>query len=469
LPKTQFFDIRTLSVIVVILTGLDLLVTTLLVSPADFPSFSIPVLIFLLLLALIILILAFIIWKIILTEESKVETRYKNILFIAAILTLAAGFMSLLVYSTEIILSSGFLGTSYLDIDLTLNQAEIGTALMILTVLLKLLHNIFAIVSCLLTSIVWTRQFRIWARFSEASFVKSLHFVGMAWILLFIVQIITIVFQYFLYWIDPEGTKSSNEIQVIMMILLLIALLILPIYIYFLSMAGENIRIPHETEKPKSRRAIILPLGFFFLWFLVALVNVGGVEEPIIARLLTLFGTSFLVAVFIPISIGFIKHVRRVDSPFLRKNLFLAAVGTLALSTFSIVGPNRWTGMAVLIGYSLAFSVLTWSIANLSQFLGSREALLQRLRKAGDEFLSEIGKAEMKDQSLRQMARVMTDVSRGYMEDLSKIEVRMPPTEEEIRHYIVRTMGVEASPSESQVLAYMKDAIAMMKNDKINY
>lgn len=73
----------------------------------------------------------------------------------------------------------------------------------------------------------------------------------------------------------------------------------------------------------------------------------------------------------------------------------------------------------------------------------------------------------MKDQSLRQMAKVMTDVSRSYMEDLAKIEVRTPPTEDEIRRYIVRTMGVEASPSESQVLAYLKDAVAMVKDENI--
>lgn len=103
----------------------------------------------------------------------------------------------------------------------------------------------------------------------------------------------------------------------------------------------------------------------------------------------------------------------------------------------------------------------------ISQFLGSREALLQRLKKAGAEFLAEMGEAEMKDQSLRQMAKVMTEVSNGFMEDLSRVRVKAAPTEEEIRRYIVKTMGIEASPSEAQIVAYLKDALAMVKEDQI--
>ena len=271
-----------------------------------------------------------------------------------------------------------------------------------------------------------------------------------------------------IYWTNLDETNLPIVVASILLTLLLISMPLLPIYIYFLTVAGEILRTPHETKKKQSKINILLPLVFFFLWFLVNMGNLGeGGTDPVVTLLGRLLGTSLLIMVFIPISLGFYRHARRVDSPYLRKNLNLAALGTLALSTFSIGGPTRWTGMSILIGYLLAFSILTWSLANISQFLGSREALLQRLKKAGADFLAEMGEAEMKDQSLRQMAKVMTEVSNGFMEDLTRVRVRVAPSEEEIRRYIVKTMGIEASPSEAQIVAYLKDALAMVKEDQI--
>ena len=172
----------------------------------------------------------------------------------------------------------------------------------------------------MITGIIWTRQFRIWARFSEAPFIKSFYFLGVALIILFLDQVTTTTLQFFLYWAYPEASIGaySIEFQAIIMILLLIAIVVLPVYIYFLTMAGESMRIPHDTVKPKSRKVIILPLVFFFLWFLFILVNVGGeAGDPV--PIFTLLGNVFLVAAFIPISIRFIGHARRVDSVYLRK------------------------------------------------------------------------------------------------------------------------------------------------------
>ncbi|PWI49399.1 hypothetical protein CEE45_02375 [Candidatus Heimdallarchaeota archaeon B3_Heim] len=465
--KIQFSDIRTLTVIVVLLTALDFFITTILVSPTDFSDFSIFILSILLLITLIILILAYKIWKIILTEEYKVKTRHKKSLLIVAILTMVAGIMGFLVYTFEIILSSSLLGTIYLEFDLTPPQDGIGIAylLMILTYIFKYCHNLFAITGCILTGVIWTRQFRVWARFSEAPFVKSFYFVGMTTIVLFLDQIATTTLQYYLNLVYPEATKLSDypmEFQIIIMVLLLIAQLGLPVYIYFLAVARENIQIPNEAIKPKSKRGIMLPLVFFFLYFLVNMANFGG-DSGTASKSMELIGNGFLVIVFIPISIGFFGHMKRVESAFLKKNLFLAAIGTLALATFNVVGPSRWTGMTVLVGYLIAFSILTWSLANISQFLGSREALLGRLRKAGAQFLSDMGEAEMKDQSIQKMAQVMTDVTKSYMEDLTKIEVRTPPTAEEILDYVATTMGIKTTTSEAEVLAYLNDAITFMQ------
>ena len=72
----------------------------------------------------------------------------------------------------------------------------------------------------------------------------------------------------------------------------------------------------------------------------------------------------------------------------------------------------------------------------------------------------------MKAQSVHQMAKVMADVSNGFMEDLAKMAVRTPPTENEIRRYIVSSMGVEASPSESEVMDYLKDAISFVQQTR---
>lgn len=452
---------------VLILTGLDLLVTNLIFDPTDIPGFFLPVQLFLVLLSLIILVLAYRIWKIILLEEAKVKTRYKNVLIIAAMLTLFSGFFSLLTYLLQIVLFSGFLGPSYSEINLTINQGEISHLVMLVTSFLKFFYYIFAFVGCLLTGCVWTRQFRLWARFSETKFIRSFYIVGVVMILLFITQIATTLVQYLIFWLNFNLDDLPIGVSITLFILLLISTLLLPIYVYFLTVAGEILRTPQELEKKPSKMKILLPLVFIFLWFIVNMATFGETEaDPVVTLLGSLLGTSLLIMVFIPISLGFYRHATRVESPYLRKNLNLATLGTLGLSLYSIGGPTRWTGMSAIIGYLLAFSVLTWSLASISQFLGSREALLQRLKKAGAEFLADMGEAEMKDQSLRQMSKVMSDVSREYIEDLEKIEVRTPPSEEEIRRYIVRTMGVESSPSETQVLSYLRDAISMVKRDQ---
>ncbi|MHA2332747.1 MAG: hypothetical protein ACXAEU_12055 [Candidatus Hodarchaeales archaeon] len=376
----------------------------------------------------------------------------------SSILTIAAGLTSLLIYSMEMILSSGLLDKPYPNIDLTIEGPDL--LWMNLTFLLKVMYNVFGLTGCLLVSFAWTWQFSTWARFSKAPFIKTFFFVGITMIILFVVQLITTILEYMMYL--PELSGESELFQLIMLILLLIAALVLPFSIYFIAMAGRRMRIPHEKEKPSSRLIVILPLIFFLLWFWVTLSRQGG--NPLVASwLASLIGTLLFLAIFIPISIGFFGFARRVDSAYLRKNLYLAAIGTLALSMFGIIGLQNWAGLTLLPGYLLAFSILTWSFGNLSQHLGSREALSQRLKETGAQFVADLGDAEMKAQSVQKMATVMADVSNGFMEDLAKMAVRSPPTKKEIRRYIVSTMGMEASPTETEVMNYLKSAISFIE------
>jgi hypothetical protein len=116
-------NILTLMVIIVFFTGIDYLLTNLQI---EFNKIFFPLLLVSFLFTIIILAFSFWIWKIILTEESMEKSRHRNLLLGAAILTLIAGFTSLLIYLIEIILSSGFLGTAYFDLGLTANQNETG-------------------------------------------------------------------------------------------------------------------------------------------------------------------------------------------------------------------------------------------------------------------------------------------------------------------------------------------------------
>ncbi len=380
---------------------------------------------------------------------------------ISVLFMFSAGILSLCTYLSEIFLSSGVLGAEYLTIDPNEDQA---TLLIFATHVMRLFHHIFALSGCIITAAVWTRQFKIWANFSKAQFVKSFYIVGVAIIILFVVQLITITLQYIFYWTDYEHFGQTppeipENLEMIFMVLFLVATVVLIVYIYYLTAAGSSMRVPYQAKASRSQKRLFLPFFFLFLWFFTNILNVSA-EAGIANSIVTFVGNLFLLAAYAPISFNFMKFARNVDSKFLQKNLYLAAIGTLGLSTFNIVGPSRWTGMGILVGYLVAFSILTWSLANISQFLGSREALSRRLREAGVQFLSDMGEAEMKAQSIKQMAKVMTDVSNGFMQDLTKMIVRSPPTEAEIRRYIVSTMGVEATPSEREVLAYLQDAIS---------
>ncbi|MFW9854239.1 MAG: hypothetical protein ACFFFG_04235 [Candidatus Thorarchaeota archaeon] len=459
--KIQFSNIITLTSVTVVVTALDLIITTLIKDFALLQSLSGPILVVLLFLSLLMVSIAFMIWRIILREESKVETRHKTVLYIAAALTLASGVLGIVAYITEIILISGYLGAVYTQLDLAATQYSL---LMNLTLFTKMGYNISALTGCLLTGFVWTRQFRIWARYSNAPIVNSFFYVGLSMIILFVIQIATITLQYFLFWLDLGVSFGdfSPEYQLIFFILLVIATLVLPVYLYFLAVAGQNLRIPYEQGLPKSRTLIILPFGFFLLWFVTNLMNVGG-DGSDSGSIIAILGVCFLVAAFLPISIGFIRHARRVGSAYLRKNLYLASLGSVALSTISVVGPSRWTGITVLTGYVLAFSVFTWSLANISQFLGSREALSQRLGETGAQFLADLGHAELKGQSIQKFTRVLAEVSQNVMQEVSQIEVRTPPTDEEIRRYILSTMGAETTPTETEVRTYLEEALKILR------
>lgn len=443
------------------LTGFDLLVTTIAKDLVLLPDLSVPILTILFLLTLLVLVLALTIWRIILKEETKVETRYRNVIYAAAAFTVGSGVFGLVTYIIEIILASGILGTAYYELDLVTSQDSLWMSLTFFT---KLGHNVFALAGCLVTGFAWTRQFRKWARFTNAPIVKSFFFAGITMILLFFVQLATISLQYLLFWTNPGEPLRDHppEIQAIFIVLLITAMFVVPVYIYFLARAGQDLRMPFEERIPKSRIAIILPLIFFLLWFIVNMMNVGGDNEPS-SVITTLLGNGFLVAAFIPISIGFIRYARGINSLYLRKNLYIASVGTLALSTFSIVGPNRWTGMAVLTGYLLAFSVLIWSLVNISQFLGSREALSDRLRDSGAKFLSDLGEAELIGQSVQQLTKVLAAVSKDLMNDLVNVDVKTPPTNEEIKRYILSTMREQTTPSEEEVMQYLEDALRVVK------
>ena len=462
--KNQFSNISNLAIIVAIITGFDYFVNIFLV---EVKSFSLPVLIILLPFSVIILFLTVRIWKIILTEESKVKFRHRNAIITTAVLSFLAGLSGFLIYLIEIILSSGILGTVYSELDLTLNLNEGGLVflLMILTYFLKILHNTCGLIGCVLISTVWIRQFRIWARFSEAEFIKSFYFAGVAMIILLFDQLITVTLYNVLYWFIPEEKYLSNYppiIQSILIILFIFASIILPVAIFFLAKAGQTLKIPYEKSKSNSPIAIILPLGFFLLWFITnILVLVEGSQVDMLPA--SLLQTFFFVIVFVPLSIGYVKSARRIESEYLRKNLNLAAVGTLILFTIEVVEMPDWTGMIILPGYLLAFSILLWSLANISQYIGSRQTLSRRLSEAGVQFLSEMGEAEMKAQSLQQMAKVMTDVSNNFMQEITQMSVNTPPTDDEIRKIILDTMGVRSSPSEAEVMNYLKDAITFVQ------
>jgi hypothetical protein len=345
------------------------------------------------------------------------------------------------------------------------NQDIVGIDLflMVLVLIMRYLHNFFSIVGVLIIGVLWTRQFRVWARFSESVSVKSFYFAGVAMIILFFDQLITITLRYYLFWVYPNTLLEDYPVffQGSIMVLFLIAALLLPVYIYFLTIAGQTLQVPHETLQPKSRKLTFFPFIFLFIWYFLTLAYVGG--DTGIGALIQLLGLIFLVAAYIPIAIGFSGFAKNVNSQYLRRNLQLASIASLTLSTFTIVAPAQNTGMAILVGYLVMFSVLTWSLGNISQYLGSRQALSERLRKAGVQFLSVMGEAEMKSQSLQQMAKVMTDVSKGFMEDLARMDVSTPPTNEEIRRYIISTMGVDASPSESEIMAYLQNAISFVQ------
>jgi hypothetical protein len=443
--------------------GIDLVVSILLLNQPEFPDFLLIVLS--LVITLVILGLAYKIWKVILTEESKVTIRNKNTLLIATVLTIFSGLIGLFIYLAEIILSSGVLGTKYVSVESLFNQDIVGIDLflMVLVLIMRYLHNFFSIVGVLIIGVLWTRQFRVWARFSESVSVKSFYFAGVAMIILFFDQLITITLRYYLFWVYPNTLLEDYPVffQGSIMVLFLIAALLLPVYIYFLTIAGQTLQVPHETLQPKSRKLTFFPFIFLFIWYFLTLAYVGG--DTGIGALIQLLGLIFLVAAYIPIAIGFSGFAKNVNSQYLRRNLQLASIASLTLSTFTIVAPAQNTGMAILVGYLVMFSVLTWSLGNISQYLGSRQALSERLRKAGVQFLSVMGEAEMKSQSLQQMAKVMTDVSKGFMEDLARMDVSTPPTNEEIRRYIISTMGVDASPSESEIMAYLQNAISFVQ------
>ncbi|MFX1251984.1 MAG: hypothetical protein ACFFCZ_10280 [Promethearchaeota archaeon] len=479
MQQNQSSKTLALLVIVVILTGFDYLLDLL----VDFDENSFPLLIILFPLAIIILVLTFMIWKIILTEESE-KSLHRTLLLIAAMLTIVAGLMSLFIYSIEIILSSGVLGTAYFELDLTSNQNEIGLAfpLMVLAYLSKFLLNISGLLGCLLTSIVWSRQFAIWARFSEAPFIKSLYFAGVAMIILFLDQMITLIIYYIGYWF--YGWRDIPEyppaIQAIIMILLLIAVLMVPISAISWAIAGQRLRIPYEQKEKSSLVIIILPLIFIFLWACVQILKLPGSTiqvDPLVANLIV---TLFLVAIFIPISLGFWGWARKVDSPKLRENLYLATVGTLALSMFTVVAVRQWIGMTGLPSYLLAFSILTWSLANISRYLGSREALWIHLREAGDRFLTELAEAEkqaqiseMKVQSAQEMTKILAYVSKWVMDIIDKM-CSEPPTLEEICGYIVSCITSMTSinlltlVSEKQIESYVDYAFNFAEKDDLD-
>jgi hypothetical protein len=437
-------------------------------TPLDFPEVSTVILFFSLLSSIMLIFITINIWKAIFKEESEVEPRYKKYLYLLAAFTLTIGVISLLTHLLELILISGLLGSRFSVFDLKSSFSDIGIAsyFMIFTFLSKYLVNFLSLGGCLLTAIVFTKQFKLWERFSEAPTIRYFFFVGVSMILLYIIQIMTISLQYFIYWDDPSVLMPKEAVP-IYLVLFLGAIIVLPVYIYFLAVAGLNIRIPHTSMSTKANKSLIFSIIFFLVWFFSNFINFDRSESRGIEDILVIyFGIFFLIAVYIPISKGFMSHAKRVEDKFLRRNLHFAAIGTLALPIFTIVGPRTLTGMNAILGYLLSFIVLTWSLANISQFLGSREALSRRLKEAGDQFLTELGDADMKAQSVHQMTKVMTDVSNGLLEDLSSMAVRIPPTEDEIKRYIVSTMGVESTPSETEVLTYLESAIRLVSTDK---
>jgi hypothetical protein len=449
--------------LVVALTGFDYLVASLL---TELNENSTLILIILGSLTIIIIALTFRILKTILEKESQEKSQHRKLLLFAFVLTLLGGLSSFLIYLIEIVLSSGFLGTAYFNLDCTSypNKTDLIYFLMVLIYLLKIILNTSGLVGCIIISIVWTKQFRIWAKFSEASFIKSFYFVGIAMVILYLDQFITVTMDYVNYWFNPQISlaNSTGFIRIILTLLFSVAALILPVYIYFLARAGQHIRIPYQEETSKSRLIVILPFIFFILWFWNNMTLLGG-ESTVDSMIATLITYSLFFAIFIPISIGFFTFGRKTNSKYLKENLYQAAIGTFALSTIRIVYQTQWFGMNVLPGYLLSFSILTWSLANISRYLGSREALSQRLKREGAQFLLELGEAELKAQTLERFTKVMVEVSNGFIEDLTKIPTRTPPSEEEIRNYIVKTMGVEESPSEAQVLEYLEGAIGVKR------
>lgn len=283
-------------------------------------------------------------------------------------------------------------------------------------------------------------------------------------IILFIDQIITIIVVFVNYWFNSETPMSDYpvELEILLMILFLVATFILPVYIYFLARAGQQLRIPYEMEEPTSRIYIALPMIFFLFWFYANFLMLGGgpILEPWIASFIHAF--LFLV-IFIPISLNLFRWARVVKSKYLEKNLYLAAASTFALSTYGVVGGGQWFGMNMLPGYLLAITILIWSFANISRYLGARETLSYRLKKAGAQFLSELGEAEMKAQLVQQYSKVLVNVTNNFMEDIAKLNTRVPPTESEVNSYIIRTMGLETTPSEPQIIDYLQGAIKYWK------
>ena len=124
--------------------------------------------------------------------------------------------------------------------------------------------------------------------------------------------------------------------------------------------------------------------------------------------------------------------------------------------------------MSVIVGYLTSLTILFWSLDSISQFLGSRDELSRRLKQAGNEFLSDLGETEMKTKSIQNMTNIMTNITNTFMEDISKIDVRIPQlfTEEEIRNSIVSSMGVRTTPSEIEVMSYLKDAVEFVKKSE---
>ena len=437
-------------------------------TPLDFPEVSIVILFFSVLSSLVLIFVTINIWKAIFKEESEVEPRYKKYFYLLVTFTLIIGVISLITHILELTLLSGLLGSRYIVFDLKSSFNDIGIAyyFMLFCSLSKYLINFFALAGCILTAYIFTRQFKLWERFSKAPPIRYFYYVGVSMIFLYIIQLITTSLQYSIYWVDPN-VLMPKETVAIYAILFLGAIIVLPVYIYFLAVAGLNIRIPHTSMRTKVNKSLIFSIILFLVWFFSNFINFDrsesrGLEDVLVAY----FGILFLIAVYIPISWGFMNHAKKVEDKFLKKNLYFAAIGTLALPIFTIVGPRTLTGMNAILGYLLSFIVLTWSLSNISQFLGPREELSRRLKVAGDKFLTELGEADMKAQSISQMTKVMTDVSKGLLEDLSRMVVRTPPTEDEIRRYIVSTMGVEATPSEREVLNYLETAIELVGIDR---